>query len=424
MPSARPAKPRVGPFSPAELARMAWSPSYRAPRFREMDDPRSFADRPVPSADLTGRAFLSGHHDGSAAARLVAVQPFVGELARCPSLRNLRRLDLSGNRIGADGVRELAASPYLDGLETIDLSGNDLGPDGMAALRAAQWFGGLRSLEAADNGLGADDLAGLPPGLGSLDVSHNSLGPAGVHAIRSAVGGRLDSLRAAGCGLGPGGLNLLDVATVIDLRRNRIGPGAVVPPLLDQLRELDLGFNDLGDGVVAALARAGASALRSLRLAGNRLTVVPGFPAVESLDLSANPLGDDAADVLDGRFPALARLDLSNTGLTDAGVARLVRSEGAGRLRSLSLAWNRIGDAGVKALAGCHGLADLEALDLTGNAVGFAGAVALTESRQLRLQRLIVGENPRLPADAVRLLGGRFGVYSGDSTIHSTASTR
>jgi Leucine-rich repeat (LRR) protein len=414
MPAARPAKPRVGPFSAAELARMAWSPSHRAPRVAEMHDPDLFADRPPPSADLTGRAFLAGHHDGSASARLVAVQPFVGELARCPHLRHLSRLDLSGNRIGPAGVRELAASPHLGGLEELNLSGNGLGPDGMAALRAAPWSRHLKGLEVADNGLGADDLAGLPSELAALDVSENPLGSVGADAIRRAIGGPLDTLRAAGCGLGPAAAGLLDLAGVVDLRRNQLGPAAALGARpLPGLHALDLGFNDLGNVAVAGLARAYTAALRTLGLAGNRLTVVPGFTAVEALDLSANPLGDaGAAAVLDGRFPVLARLGLSNAGLTDAGAVALPRSGAAGGLRSLSLAWNRVGDAGVKTLAASPALAGLEELDLTGTPIGFAGAVALAEARHLRLRRLLLGENHRLPADGVRLLRQRFGTIS------------
>ncbi|MBX9582934.1 MAG: hypothetical protein K2X87_21715 [Gemmataceae bacterium] len=414
MPAARPAKPRVGPFRPDELTRMAWSPSYRAPRVRDMHDPDLFADRPPPSADLTGRAFLAGHHDGSDSVRLVAVQPFVGELARCPHLARLRRLDLSGNRIGPAGVRGLAVSPHLDTLEELNLSGNVLGPDGMAALRAAPWFGRLRVLELADDQLGADDLAGLPPGLTTLDVSGNPLGPGGVDAIRRAVVRRLDAVRAVGCGLGPAAAGLLDVATSVDLRRNRIGPAAApdARPLPD-LHALDLGFNDLGGEVVAGLTRAEPAALRTLGLAGNRLAEVPSLAAVEALDLPANPLGDGgAAAVLDGRFPALSRLDLSNCGLTDAGAVALARSAAAGGLRSLSLAWNRVGDAGAKAVAASPALAGLDELDLVGTPIGFAGAVALADSKHLRLRRLTLGENHRLPADGAGLLRERFGTIS------------
>ena len=432
MASARPAKPRVGPFAPADLTRMAWAPSSRAPRVAAMHDPDLFADRPAPSADLSGRAFLAGHHDGSPAARLVAVQPFVAELARCPHLARLRRLDLSGNRVGPAGVRELAGSPYLDDLNELDMSGNDLGPEGMAALRFAPWFGRLRGLGLADNGLGADDLADLPAGLASLDVSGNTFGPEGPglggrgrvldapvptsnrgiedSAPATQAGCRLDTLRAAGCDLGPEALRLLDVARTVNLRHNRIGPGATWPALLGHLIELDLGFNDLGDAGVGELMRAGG--LRSLGLAGNRITAAGvrslALPGVETIELSANPLGDDvAAAALDGRFPALTRLDLGNVGLTAAGLGELLHT--AVRLRSLSLAWNRIGDAGVKALAGCPDLAGLEELDLTGAGIGFAGAVALAESKHLRLRRLLVGENVRLPADAVGMLADRFG---------------
>jgi hypothetical protein len=86
----------------------------------------------VPVAcSLAGRAFLSlgvwlFRHAPLRAVRLVAIAPFVGELAVCPHVAKLRRLDLSGNWIGGDGAKLLAASPAFAELAELDLTGNDL----------------------------------------------------------------------------------------------------------------------------------------------------------------------------------------------------------------------------------------------------------------------------------------------------------
>lgn len=381
---------RVGPFSSAVLRRMARTPSMHAPRVRDMHDPDAFPTVPVAGADLSGRAFLAHGCDGDAV-RLVAVQPFVGELARCPHLAGVRRLDLSGNRIGVDGVRALAGSPYLAGLRELDLSGNDLGPDGAAVLAAAPWFRQLTGVSLADNRLGTADLPALHP-LDWLDLSDNPLGAVTLPTVRR--------LRAAGSGLRT--IDLPAGVADLDLSRNRLDPAGLRFPR--SLETLDVSHNDFG-GEIGGVLSGEFPAVRVLNLAGDRLTAVPDlrrFPALADLDLSCNPLGDGIVV----RMPGLTRLNLSNTGVADAGVRRL----DASGLRSLALAWNPLTDAGIWAFAGRPDLADLRDLDLSGTGVGFAGAVALADSPHLgQLERLRVGHNPRLPADGVVLLRERFG---------------
>jgi uncharacterized protein (TIGR02996 family) len=144
---------------------------------------RGFAE----SMSLAGRAFIS-ISDGLFRTtplrdvRLVAVAPFLKELARTPNLARLDRLDLSGNWIGPAGVRELAGSPYLTRLRALDLSRNGLGPDGVRELLAAPWRGQLRSLALADNGLTAADIELLRAdpalaGLADLDISGTEFDP-------------------------------------------------------------------------------------------------------------------------------------------------------------------------------------------------------------------------------------------------------
>jgi uncharacterized protein (TIGR02996 family) len=95
----------------------------------------------VEGMSLTGRCFVS-LSDGLFAAtplrevRLIAVNFLMPELAACPNLQKLTRLDLRGNRIGDAGAKALATSPWLGNLKELDLTDNDLGPDGWAALRA------------------------------------------------------------------------------------------------------------------------------------------------------------------------------------------------------------------------------------------------------------------------------------------------
>lgn len=151
------------PATDAEFARMAAFPSYRAPTAREVLTSRGDQTSGTSVADvfarwsaedvtyengvpvglsLSGRAFIAGGPAVFAVApvrtvRLVAVQPFMPELATCPHLANLDCLDLTGNRIGPDGMLRLLASPYLAGLRELHLERNDIGDAGADALLMA-----------------------------------------------------------------------------------------------------------------------------------------------------------------------------------------------------------------------------------------------------------------------------------------------
>lgn len=162
-------------FSPREVAAMAWAPSWRAPSARDLHD-EDFAPMPGPSLEawgardiefendiaiacsLAGRAFITLAECFSqppwervVSVRLVAIQPFMEELAACPHLARLHTLNLRSNRIGDSGALALAGSPFLTCLRKLDLSTNDLTEIGLAALCAAPWFDQLESLDLTGN---------------------------------------------------------------------------------------------------------------------------------------------------------------------------------------------------------------------------------------------------------------------------------
>jgi uncharacterized protein (TIGR02996 family) len=397
----------------------------------------------VEGMSLSGRAFISLGGEllrltPLREVRLVAVQPYTDELARCPHLAKIRRLDLAGNRIGARGVRGLSESECLGGLRELGLSANDPGRDGLRALLAAPWLGSLTALELADSGLGSDEFRSVAaagfPGLAGLDLSRNPLGERGATELtRAEFVPRLRRLALFRCDLGTAGGRVLFAGrlgslTDVDVSFNHLGPGGAVAiaedDTLTHLTDLNLGFNDIESVGAEAIAVGEAlGSLVSLNLAGNRITLAGAaaladsevLGAVEELDLTVNPLGDDGAVglVRGEALASLSRLCVANCGITDAGVRRLAATGALGGLRALSLAWNPFGDDGVKALAACPDLAGLGELDLSGTRIGFAGVIALVESRNLASLCLVkLGENHRLPADAVAILRERFGTIT------------
>ena len=198
----------------------------------------------VETLSLAGRAFITLgpwilRQTPLRDVRLVAVQPYVGELAAVPHLANLRTLDLRGNRIGSAGLATLLASPYF-AADTLNL---------------------------ACNNLTAADVPTLPP-LRRLDLSVNALGPDVAWPAR-----HFETLTLDGVGLGCAGA----------VRLAASGVTAV---------SLDLGFNALTDAGVAAVVNSPLGrGCRWLGLRGNRLTpavheILAGFGG--AVDLRAN----------------------------------------------------------------------------------------------------------------------------------------
>jgi uncharacterized protein (TIGR02996 family) len=239
-----------GPFIRAQLADpTAQAPADIAAAARELFAAVSAEDLVwrrgfVEGVSLSGRAFIAlgdwvARQTPLNEVRLVAVQPYLGELAAATHLAHLRTLNLRGNRIGPAGLATLLASPHL----------------------AAD------ALNLAVNNLTADDVPTLPP-VRRLDLSGNALGSEVAWPTW-----HFDVLDLDGVGLG------LDGA----LRLAASGVAAV---------SLDLGFNALTDAGVAAVVDSPLGrGCRWLGLRGNRLTpvvreILAGFAG--AVDLRAN----------------------------------------------------------------------------------------------------------------------------------------
>jgi hypothetical protein len=190
---AKPFRARLPGVATAEaLLRMAWAPSYRAPRAIDVLRPEPFlpparptwaelgakdlveCDGRVESVSLSGRAFISlagplFETHPPREIRLVAIKWFVDELAQCPHLAQVERLNLAGNQIGCNRMRTLAGSPFLRA-SFLDLTNNNLGQEGVAVLLSAPWSRQISELKLAGNGLKANDIDRLRSALSPLTV--------------------------------------------------------------------------------------------------------------------------------------------------------------------------------------------------------------------------------------------------------------
>jgi Ran GTPase-activating protein (RanGAP) involved in mRNA processing and transport len=184
-----------------------------------------------------------------------------GELARLAKPPELRKLDLSGNRLQAEPIGQLVSSEAVASVEDLDLSDNNLGAEGIAAL-AGGTFPNLRSLHLLrtrpeEEGVASLAAADFFPELRNLSLGGNNLAPTSVVALANPSAAVLQ-LR------------------VLDLRENRIGDrGAITlseSPRLANLIELDLAESRIGDEGAEALADSPyLGGLLYLNLFGNRI---------------------------------------------------------------------------------------------------------------------------------------------------------
>lgn len=90
----------------------------------------------------------------------------IGNLAASPLLARLTSLDLSGNRIGDDGVELLLRSPYLTRIRLLGLSHTGIGPRGAEALAATTALPQLRYVHFVGNPV---EITARPAGEDPID---------------------------------------------------------------------------------------------------------------------------------------------------------------------------------------------------------------------------------------------------------------
>jgi uncharacterized protein (TIGR02996 family) len=134
----------------------------------------------------------------------------VERLANAELLSGLTVLDLSGNWIGDDGVRALAASAHLGKLAELGLANTGASAAGLATLT----FPSLRALDVSGNKVGVQGVAALLsgslPSLESLELAEAHLGDEGLRALLASPGaGTLRSLDLKKNALSPEAAQLL-----------------------------------------------------------------------------------------------------------------------------------------------------------------------------------------------------------------------
>ncbi len=325
----------------------------------------------------------------------------VTQLAACPALARYRALRFDDTVIDDDEYERLARCEYLVGLEELGLYNASLGSAALAAIARSPHLGNLRVLDIGgrDNdfllaGFHTLANAAFAPKLESLRIYQRWLDPeaiATLAAFPSLV--RLE----AGCNrFGENGaaaaLAALPLALVeLGLYMNHIdelGARALADaPLLGRVESLDVSANPMGQAGALALVRSShLGALRRLTFGGEHgvpdavvaRAIAASLPALEELDLTLAQVGaDGAAARAAGDVAQLERLSLYQNAIGDAGAIAIARSTTLRALMWLDLSHNAITDVGAVALAEAPYLDALAAVQLAGATLGPRGRDAL-----------------------------------------------
>ena len=120
----------------------------------------------------------------------------VEALADSPWLGRAPFVDLSGNRLGDQGIRQLTRSAKMAGIRGLNLSNTGMGDDGTLALASSEAFPNLEELYLGNNKIGdagAGALAGSPRlgRLNALFLNDNNLSRDGKRILSRRFGNRV-----------------------------------------------------------------------------------------------------------------------------------------------------------------------------------------------------------------------------------------
>jgi uncharacterized protein (TIGR02996 family) len=188
---------------------------------------------------------------------------------------------------------------------------------------------------------------------------------------------------------------------------------------LENLRSLNLKYNDLESGAAALAGATHLRGLTSLDLHGNRIET-PGVEALAgaahlggltSLVLGYNRIGPGGAAAIAGspHLTRLTLLDLSRARILSAGVRSLAASANLSGLQTLGLNRLRLGILSAKALVRSPHLRQLRVLELRSNKLGNDGAEVFASSSAFPNLTLLDLRRNFIAPGGMEALRARFG---------------
>ena len=282
----------------------------------------------------------------------------------------------------------VAQQPWFEHLDGLSLDDQLVSVEDLEQLATweVSWSG---ALSLWNNRLNAKKLKALAKicwlsGLWGLDLSRNSISDAGLELLLCSPHlSQLKLLTLTKNKITDKGLRLLMSAKVDQLSWLQVGANQLkLEALGDDLRlpetleRLALGSNEIGAAGAAAFAK------------------VPGVERLKDLDLGFNPLGDEGVEALAAAdFSALNRLIMPTVGVGDRGVSALAAQETFHVLEYVMLSKNQISDDGAQALARASWLSQARTIDLRANPIGDEGVKAFLAREDFgRLEHISLSE--------------------------------
>ncbi len=303
-------------LGPEDISMLAWSPILGGIETLAIGDSNLGSDGVRRLLEGTGLAFLKRLRLFNNAIGNEGLDAILGAFAGLEEL-DLSEPDSYGRyeedpAINADGMRALADWPQMKSLRRLAISGNAIGSEGLYALVQSEHLGNLKELVARNTDLSGSSMEAFTRAnrdikFEFIDVGENYITDVGAQFI--SLGESLDQLkglRVDRCEIDRiGGLALADSAMVhsltkLDCNDNLLGDEPVVA-LIErdpaQLSTLQLANNGLGRAAVEAIVKSDCGArLQALDLRGNRLVdddVTPIFEAGALPGLLAMRLGSN-----------------------------------------------------------------------------------------------------------------------------------
>jgi uncharacterized protein (TIGR02996 family) len=371
------------------------------------------AQRLARSPHLRGLRHLSLRGQRLTASGVAAI------LAGLPALQGL---DLALAPLGDAGLREMAGLPGLGKLKQLRLSSCQFDDGGAAALLRSRHLGQLEELS-----LGCGDWMGPPPHLGDRalrelavprrlpalrSLTFNEVGAATVDGwralARSPLAGRLRSLYVRPDTFGAdhmealfhgGRLALESLSlTVFELGLEALEV-LLRSPVIRKVRKLDL---------AQSIGQARGSGPQAAE--GARLLADAGLDQLTDLNLSWNKLGNAGARALANGFPSLRSLVLYGNDIGPVGLRALASGRGLGRLARLMVFGNPVGDGGLAALERAAFAPHLQELSIGAAGLTPSAVLQLAYSKAFpRLRWLDLNETPLHPSSVKTLLKSSLG---------------
>jgi uncharacterized protein (TIGR02996 family) len=276
----------------------------------------------------------------------------LGEFLEDSRLANLRRLDVSHNPLGPDGITRLARLSHLANVEILNLGYTGAGAAGLLGIFESPHLRKLRDLSFSSNDV---SFAGFPP--------------------RPRADG-WPSLRSFYFG------NKITDADFTWMLEHNLFTGP---------RRLYLSMAELTSASLV------------------KLLCSPRHRRLHTLWMAMNPLGPPGDLPPEILLPRLHELDLSSSALTDAGAAKLLRAMQAPRLWYLNLYKNELGNETVHAISANPSFRNLEKLTLSHHlAINDESARILAQSKYLDCLRELQLFGTNVSKEGLVLLRKRF----------------